>query len=77
MCLSLGSSGTLRYAWGAPNSSDACNGHKIDIESGDVYVMSETASGFGWDWVRRSLWRIVCMVQEVNSLFAFKKEVIC
>mmetsp|Transcript_18344 Transcript_18344/g.42846 ORF Transcript_18344/g.42846 Transcript_18344/m.42846 type:complete len:284 (-) Transcript_18344:84-935(-) len=58
ICLSLGASSTLRYQWRPPGSSTAV-GKSVDIEvhHGDVYVMSEKASG--WDWKRRSKARLV------------------
>ena len=58
VCLSLGKTSTLRYHWRMPGSSE--HKHKpIDIElnHGDVYVMSEKATGF--DWKSRSLVRVV------------------
>lgn len=57
ICLSLGRSSTLRYCWRMPGSS--ANGPSVDIEvqHGDVYVMSEKATGF--DWRCRSKVRVV------------------
>jgi len=57
ICLSLGRSSTLRYCWRMPGSSE--NGPCVDIEvhHGDVYVMSEKATGF--DWRSRSKVRVV------------------
>lgn len=57
ICLSLGRSSTLRYCWRMPGSSE--NGPSVDIEvqHGDVYVMSEKATGF--DWRCRSKVRVV------------------
>lgn len=58
VCLSLGAASTLRYCWRAPRSSDPF-GKPIDIrvQHGDVYVMSEKATGF--DWRNRSQYRLV------------------
>ena len=58
ICLSLGKSSKLRYNWRLPGSSD----HKfkpidINLNHGDVYIMSEKATGF--DWKKRSLVRVV------------------
>ena len=60
VCLSLGKRSTLRYHWRKPGSSE----HEselgpIDIEvgHGDVYVMSEKATGF--DWRHSSKYRLV------------------
>ncbi|CAK9033689.1 unnamed protein product [Durusdinium trenchii] len=55
--VSLGCSSTLRYCWRMPGSSE--NGPSVDIEvhHGDVYVMSEKATGF--DWRRTSKVRVV------------------
>ena len=58
ICASLCATYTLRYQWCAPGSSEPF-GPPIDIEvaHGDVYVMSEKATGF--DWMRRSTHRVV------------------
>jgi len=58
ICLSLGTTSTLRYCWRAPHSSDPF-GEPIDVcvQHGDVYVMSEKATGF--DWRSRSQYRLV------------------
>ena len=58
ICLSLGSSSTLRYVWRMPNSSEKY-GNSIDIKvnHGDIYIMSEKATGN--DWKKRSKVRIV------------------
>ena len=58
ICLSLGKSTILRYHWRLPGSSD----HKfeptdIKLNHGDVYIMSEKATG--WDWKLRSKVRVV------------------
>ena len=58
ICLSLGKPTTLRYHWRLPGSSD----HKleptdINLNHGDVYIMSEKATGY--DWKSRSKVRVV------------------
>lgn len=58
VCLSLGKTSILRYNWRMPGTSE----HKlkaIDIElnHGDVYIMSEKATGY--DWKLRSKVRVV------------------
>jgi alkylated DNA repair dioxygenase AlkB len=60
VCLSLGKGSTLRYHWREPGSSE----HKsslgpidIQVNHGDVYIMSEKATGF--DWKHRSKYRLV------------------
>lgn len=56
--ISLGRTMTLRYCWRAPNSSKCHKGpFDFTIEHGDIYVMSEKASG--WDWRCRSKYRLV------------------
>lgn len=56
--LSLGAAAILRYRWRKPHSSEPV-GSSVDInlQHGDVYVMSEKATGF--DWKSRSKWRVV------------------
>jgi alkylated DNA repair dioxygenase AlkB len=58
ICLSLGDSSTLRYCWRKPGSS-LLFGEPIDIQinHGDIYLMSEKATGF--DWKSRSKYRLV------------------
>ena len=58
ICLSLGSSSVLRYQWRQPGES-APFGPPVDlhVHHGDVYIMSEKATGF--DWRKRSLYRVV------------------
>ena len=58
VCASLGSPTTLRFYWRAPGSSDV--GSKVTdftVEHGDVYIMSEKATGH--DWRLRSRHRLV------------------
>ena len=58
ICLSLGKSTTLRYHWRLPHSSDhTLQPTDIKLNHGDVYVMSEKATG--WDWKLRSKVRVV------------------
>ena len=58
ICLSLGASSTVRYQWRMPRSSE----HKhspvdVVVNHGDIYIMSEKATGF--DWKKRSRVRVV------------------
>lgn len=54
----LGSAATLRYYWRAPGSSKLHKGpFDFVVEHGDIYIMSEKASGF--DWKCSSKFRLV------------------
>lgn len=68
---SLGKTSTLRFYWRAPHSSIA---HKppfdFVVEHGDIYIMSEKASGN--DWRYRSKYRLVHAAGPEKFL-AFKK----
>ena len=58
ICLSLGKPTTLRYHWRLPGSSEhTLQPTDIKLNHGDVYVMSEKATG--WDWKLRSKVRVV------------------
>lgn len=58
ICLSLGSSHVLRYHWRLPGSSEhTFQPVDIPVQHGDIYIMSEKATGF--DWKKRSLTRVV------------------
>lgn len=58
ICLSLGKSAILRFQWRLPFSSEhTCDPIDININHGDIYIMSEKASGF--DWKSRSKVRVV------------------
>jgi len=58
ICLSLGSSATLRYQWRKPNSSAPFREPvDVTVHHGDVYIMSEKATGN--DWMSRSKYRVV------------------
>lgn len=58
ICLSLGKPTTLRYHWRLPGSSDHnLEPTDIKLNHGDVYIMSEKATG--WDWKLRSRVRVV------------------
>lgn len=61
ICLSLGKNATLRYCWRMPHSSN--NGIPIDIQigHGDIYIMSEKATGN--DWKKTSKVRVVHAAQ--------------
>lgn len=58
ICVSLGESTTLRFYWRPPGSSE-CYGQSFDfrVKHGDIYVMSEKATGH--DWKKRSGYRLV------------------
>tara|TARA_X000000950_G_scaffold259929_1_gene328805 strand:- start:69 stop:956 length:888 start_codon:yes stop_codon:yes gene_type:complete len=58
ICLSLGKPSILRYQWRLPNSSEhTFTPVDINIGHGDVYLMSEKATGY--DWRMRSKVRVV------------------
>jgi len=58
ICLSLGDKSTLRYAWRLPGTSEHYgNPIDINVEHGDMYIMSEKATGY--DWRLRSKARVV------------------
>lgn len=60
VCVSLGRSTTLRYHWRKPGGSDhESDVGPIDIQvnHGDIYVMSEKATGY--DWRMTSKYRVV------------------
>jgi len=58
ICLSLGKPSVLRYQWRLPNSSEHIfTPVDINIGHGDVYLMSEKATGY--DWRMRSKIRVV------------------
>ena len=58
VCLSLGSTSVLRYQWRKPGDSTPF-GPPVDLtlNHGDMYVMSEKATG--GDWMKRSRYRVV------------------
>ena len=58
VCVSLGAPSTLRYQWRLPGSSEhTLPPVDIALRHGDMYVMSEKATGF--DWLSRSKVRVV------------------
>ena len=58
ICISLGKPTTLRYHWRLPGSSEhTLQPIDIKLNHGDVYVMSEKATGY--DWKSRSKVRVV------------------
>lgn len=58
ICCSLGTSTTLRFYWRAPSSSaPASEPVDIKLAHGDIYIMSEKATGN--DWQQRSQYRLV------------------
>ena len=58
ICICLGSKSTLRYRWRKPGSSEnILTPVDLQLEHGDIYIMSEKATGY--DWKKRSKWRLV------------------
>jgi alkylated DNA repair dioxygenase AlkB len=58
ICLSLGGASVLRYHWRTPGSTDhVLPPVDIRVGHGDIYVMSEKATGH--DWLSRSKTRVV------------------
>ena len=58
ICLSLGGASVLRYHWRTPGSSEhTLPPVDLRVGHGDVYIMSEKATGF--DWKHRSKVRVV------------------
>ena len=58
ICLSLGQKSILRFQWRMPGSSE--HNHPptdLIVNHGDIYIMSEKATGF--DWKKRSKVRVV------------------
>lgn len=64
ICLSLGADCTLKYHWRMPNSSENGVGTSIKLNHGDIYIMSEKATGY--DWRMRSRERLVHGVECIN-----------
>lgn len=58
ICCSLGTPTSLYFYWRGPGSSEACSQKfEFKLAHGDMYVMSEKATGF--DWRMRSRYRLV------------------
>lgn len=58
ICISLGKSSTLRYNWRMPGSSEHTHpAVDLVVNHGDIYIMSEKATGY--DWKKRSRVRVV------------------
>lgn len=58
ICLSLGRSMRLRFHWRSPGSfKNSEQPIDIDLKHGDVYIMSEKATGN--DWKKNSRYRLV------------------
>jgi hypothetical protein len=56
--LSLGRTSTIRYYWRTPKSYKNEYGPiDINVKHGDIYIMSEKASGF--DWLKSKRYRLV------------------
>lgn len=54
ICLSLGQPTTLRYCWRMPGSSEhTLPPVDVQVGHGDVYVMSEKATGYDWRYTSR------------------------
>lgn len=58
VCLCLGGEATVRFHWRLPGSSDhTLRATNVRVQHGDVYVMSDKATGY--DWRLRSRARVV------------------
>jgi hypothetical protein len=58
ICCSLGTPTSLYFYWRGPGSSEACSQKfELKLVHGDMYIMSEKATGF--DWRMRSKYRLV------------------
>ena len=58
ICCSLGTPTSLYFYWRPPGSSEACSQKfEFKLVHGDMYIMSEKATGF--DWRMRSHYRLV------------------
>ena len=58
ICLSLGRESILRYFWRKPGSSENVYGPvDVNVRHGDIYIMSEKATGN--DWRKSSRYRLV------------------
>ena len=59
----LGASATLSFIWRLPGNSKNCTGTLVTIplNHGDIYVMSEKATGF--DWKSTSLLRVLHSIE--------------
>jgi alkylated DNA repair dioxygenase AlkB len=58
ICISLGNSSTLRYCWRKHGTSTLFGKEiYIKLDHGDIYIMSEKATGY--DWKMRSKYRLV------------------
>jgi len=67
ICISLGSSSTIRYCWRLAGSSSLF-GKPLDVQinHGDIYIMSEKATGF--DWKSRNKTRLVHAAGHIKYL---------
>lgn len=64
ICLSLGKSGNLIYQW-RKKKEDVKDPITIKVHHGDIYIMSEKATGY--DWLCRSKIRVVHGATMVNE----------
>ncbi len=56
--MSLGKSSIVRYYWKTPKSFiNEYGPNDINVNHGDIYIMSEKASGF--DWRKSKIYRLV------------------
>jgi len=80
ICLCLGKSSPLFYAWRAPKSSDNLAIKTLHVHHGDVYFMSAKATGSDWvgktpDYPNgRSGWRLVHAAGNVEKAKAKKRK---
>jgi len=73
ICLSLGSTSTIRFNWRLPGTSEhTLPPTSITCEHGDVYIMSEKATG--WDWKMRSKVRVVHGAGSAKYIDSKKKK---
>ena len=67
MCLSLGKSSLIRFNWRMPHSSNhTLTPIDIKLNHGDIYIMSEKATGY--DWKQRSKVRVVHAAGHANYI---------
>ena len=67
ICLSLGKSSLIRFNWRMPYSSNhELNPIDIKLNHGDIYIMSEKATGY--DWKQRSKVRVQFMLLDTRNM---------
>jgi alkylated DNA repair dioxygenase AlkB len=73
VCCSLGDSTVLRFYWRRPRESDVGSEvFEFPIQHGDIYIMSEKASGY--DWRMRSRYRLVHAAGTASYVETKKKK---